>query len=528
MHSKEYGGRVRDAPAPAPPKQMAMQSATITQTASGLDLPARVQAIPARFWRRGALAALAVIALGAYLAFPTYPTYDSFYALLWGKALLAGHIPDLRVYRAPTEHPLAIIFGAFCSLFGGAAPRLMILGSFISFLALIAGIFRVARLAFGEVVAWIAGALMLSRFYDVNLMIQGYLDITYIALVMWAIAFELERPRRGRAVFLALLAAGLLRPDAWVLSGCYWLWWAWPLRRERARVLRYALLAIAPALIWIGFDWILTGDPLHSLRATTALAGELERSHGISAVLSSLYPFAVRIDKAPVVLGALVGALAAIYIVPRRAAVPLAALLLQILVFIAEGAVGASVINRYLLSACALAVVFCAFALGGWSLLARSLRRTLWLGAALALLAYGALNVLETFHISELPRTMAYHEDFHVDLAKALESAPVRAALARCPLVSLPDNKLIPDARFILSAGHARIVARSQASDEAAAGHGALARALQRGSVAIYPLGAAVFFEALVDPGDRALDQVPPEGFRRLYSSQFYAVYANC
>lgn len=505
-----------------------MQSATITETASGLDLPARVRWLPAPALRAGALAALAVIALAAYLAFPTFPTYDSFYALLWGKALISGHLPDLHVYRAPTEHPLAIVFGALCSLFGGAAPRLMILGSFASFLALVAGIFRVARLAFGEVVAWIAAALMLSRFYDVNLMIQGYLDISYIALVTWAIALELERPRRGRAVFLTLLAAGLLRPDAWVLSGCYWLWWAWPRRQERARVARYALLAAAAALIWIGFDWILTGDPLHSFKATTALAGELERSHGISAVLSSLYPFAVRIDKAPVVLGALVGAAAALYIVPRRAAIPLAALLLQILVFIAEGAVGASVINRYLLSACALAVVFAAIALGGWSLLARSLRRTLWMGAAVALLAYGALNVLETFHISELPRTMAYHEDFHVDLARALDSAPVRSALARCPLVSLPDNKLIPDARFILGAGHARIIARSQASDEAASGSYGLQRELARGSVAVYPLGAAVFFEALVDPGDRALDQVPPEGFRRLYSSQFYAVYANC
>ncbi len=505
-----------------------MQSATITETASGLELPARVRALPAGLLRALALGALALIALAAYLLFPTFPTYDSFYALLWGKALIAGHLPDLHVYRAPTEHPLAIIFGALCSLFGSAAPRLMILGSFVSFLALIAGIFRVARLAFGEVVAWIAAALMLSRFYDVNLMIQGYLDISYIALIVWAIALELQRPRRGGAVLLALLAAGLLRPDAWVLSGCYWLWWAWPRRHERARVARYALLAASAALIWVAFDWVLTGDPLHSFKATTALAGELERSHGISAVLSSLYPFAVRIDKAPVVLGALLGAGAAIYIAPRRAAIPLAALVLQVAVFIAEGAVGASVINRYLLSACALAVVFCAFALGGWSLLERSLRRTLWMAAAAALLAYGALNVLETFHISELPRTMAYHEDFHVDLARALQSAPVRGALARCPLVSLPDNKLIPDARFILGAGHARILARSQASDQAAAGSFGLERALARGSVAVYPLGAAVFFEALVDPGDRALDQVPPEGFRLLYSSQFYAVYANC
>ncbi len=57
-------------------------------------------------------------ALIGYLAFPTYPTYDSFYALLWGRDLLHLHLPDFRVYRGPTEHPLAIAFGMLCSIFG--------------------------------------------------------------------------------------------------------------------------------------------------------------------------------------------------------------------------------------------------------------------------------------------------------------------------------------------------------------------------------------------------------------------------
>ena len=40
----------------------------------------------------------------------------------------------------------------------------------------------------------------------------------------------------------------------------------------------------------------------------------------------------------------------------------------------------------------------------------------------------------------------------------------MHAELQRCPLVSLPDNKLIPDARWILdSIGQRNIVARSQA-----------------------------------------------------------------
>ena len=48
------------------------------------------------------------------------------------------------------------------------------------------------------------------------------------------------------------------------------------------------------------------------------------------------------------------------------------------------------------------------------------------------------------------------------------------------------------------------------------------------GSVAVYPLGDAVFVEAIVDVGDDPRDQVPETGFRRIYTSRYYAIYANC
>ena len=78
---------------------------------------------------------MCVGALIGYFAFPTYPTYDSFYALLWGRDLLHLHLPDFRVYRGPTEHPLAIAFGMLCSIFGQGGARLMVLGSIASFVA---------------------------------------------------------------------------------------------------------------------------------------------------------------------------------------------------------------------------------------------------------------------------------------------------------------------------------------------------------------------------------------------------------
>src|SRR5947209_13797786 len=201
-----------------------MESATLTQLSPGTIRLARLRSVRPAAWALIAFVAMCVAALVGYLAFPTYPTYDSFYALLWGRDLLHFHLPDFRVYRSPTEHPLAIAFGIVCSVFGQGGARLMVLGSIGSFVAVVAGLYRLGRVCFGPLAGLLAGLLVLSRFFDENLAAQGYLDISYVALIVWAIVLEVERPRRGAPVLLLLAAAGLLRPDAWVLGGAYWLW----------------------------------------------------------------------------------------------------------------------------------------------------------------------------------------------------------------------------------------------------------------------------------------------------------------
>jgi hypothetical protein len=502
-------------------------------------------------------AALCVGALIGYFAYPTYPTYDSFYALLWGRDLLHLHLPDFHVYRGPTEHPLAIAFGMLCSIFGQGGARLMVLGSIVSFVAVVAGAYRLGRLCFGPVVGLVAALLVLSRFFVENLSAQGYLDISYVALIVWALVLEVERPRRGAVVLLTLAAAGLLRPDAWVLSGVYWLWCVWPARGQReatdgqpgatdggqpramrgkrrtttnrTRLQYLALAAIAP-VVWVLVDGIVTGNPLYSLSSTAGLAQELERTQGFSTVLVSVWTYGVRIDKLPVVLGGLVGVGLAIWLTPRRVGVPLCALVLLVLVYVAEGAVGASVIDRYLMGAAIVLLLFCAVTVGGWTMLERGSKlRRVWMAGAAALVLYGGFSVATTLSLSSLRTTLAYHESFHKGLANALASPAVKAQLRRCPLLSLPNNKLIPDARWILdSVGQRDIVARSQARADVAKGSHTLENRIRRGSVAVYPLGSAVFFKAIVDVGDDPRDQIPLAGFRRVYTSRYYAVYAGC
>ena len=538
-----------------------MAGATLSKPRQDSTPLQRLRAVGASTWAKLAFALLCVLALIGYFAFPTYPTYDSFYALLWGRDLLHLHLPDFEVYRGPTEHPLAIAFGVLCSLFGQGGARLMVFGSIASFVALVAGVYRLARLCFGPVVGMFAALLMLSRFFEENLAAQGYLDISYIALIVWAVALEVERPRRGVLVFVILAAAGLLRPDAWVLSGVYWLWCAWPASGARAPVsmspgelseqegsvgagpvidrgpaidnrrrLEYLTLAAIAPLVWVGADGIVTGNPLYSLHSTAGLAQELGRTQGFTSVVTSVWTYSVRIDKLPVVLGGLIGVPIAVWLAPRRVLVPLAVLVLLVFVFVAEGAAGASVIDRYLMGAATVLLIFCAVAIGGWAMLEPGwwLRRA-WMVAAAALVLFGAVLAATTLSLSSLRTTLAYHEDFHKGLAVALADPAVKAELKRCPLVSLPDNKLIPDARWILdSIGQRNIVARSQARADADKGAPALENRIRAGSVAVYPLGSAVFFEAIVDVGDDPRDQIPLAGFKRIFTSRYYAVYGNC
>ena len=510
-----------------------MHSATLESPRPGATLVARLRAGDGASWARLAFAAMCVLALIGFFAYPTYPTYDSFYALLWGRDVLHLHLPDFHVYRGPTEHPLAIAFGALCSIFGQGGARLMVLGSIASFVAAVCGLYRLGCLCFGPVVGLVAALLLLSRFFLENLAAQGYLDISYIALITWAVTLEVQRTRRGAAVLVALAAAGLLRPEAWVLSGVYWLWCVVPTRTNRVSAgaaMRLLALALSAPVLWALVDAIVTGSPIYSLHSTAGLAAELERTQGLTNVVASVWSYGVRIDKLPVLLGGIIGVFIAIWLAPRQTRAPLGAFVVLLGAYVLEGAAGASVIDRYLLGAATLLLLFCALTVGGWAMLEPgSVLRRVWMAGSLALVVFGVVSAASTVSLTSLRTTLAYHEEFHTGLAAALHNPEVRREFRRCPLLSLPNNKLIPDARWILGTVSQRnIIARSQARAAVQHHSHALENRLKAGSVAVFPLGAAVFFEAIVDVGDDPHDQIPQSGYRLIYTSRYYAVYANC
>jgi hypothetical protein len=85
--------------------------------------------------------------------------------------------------------------------------------------------------------------------------------------VVWAATLEATRPGAAVPVLLALGAAGLLRPEAWLLTAAYWCWLAvratW---RQRICTPRWPRAARCLGAV----DFLVTGDPLFSLHYTAA------------------------------------------------------------------------------------------------------------------------------------------------------------------------------------------------------------------------------------------------------------------
>jgi hypothetical protein len=473
--------------------------------------------------RRGPAVALALlivaVAVGTFV-YPTYPNYDSYYSLIWGREIVHLHLPTFEVYRAPTEHPLALVFGAVLSLLGRSGDRVMVLVTMASLVVLAMGMYRLGRAAFTPVIGLIAGALLLTRFDFPFLAARAYIDIPYLAFVVWAAALEIERPRRGMTVMILLFLASLMRPEAWLLAGLYALWIGW--RAPWRDRIRYAAIAAAGPLIWVAIDTAVTGAPLFSLTHTSGLAEELGRNKGLSQVPSATWDFLMSLDKLPVLLGAGLGILIAVWLTPRRAIVPAILLVLGLATFGMVGLAGLSIINRYLLVPSLMIMIFASVALGGWSMLRPGAVQWIWAGTAVLMVLAGVLYTTAHLKSRVFTENLTFRGDSHRALVRLLDEPKVRAAL-RCGPLSLPNHKLIPEARWILNAGEHRVLARSDPKS--------IRRT--RSGVALFTVDRTAFvIEQLADPTvphavvDRML--IPRSDFEPLAANAYFSVYARC
>ena len=102
-------------------------------------------------------------------------------------------------FRYPTQHPLTIAAGFFLQFFGEWADRLWVALILASFLVLVAGVYRLGKIAATPLVGAIAAALLMTRFDYPFLAARGYLDIPYMALIVWAAILEGQRAAARRS-----------------------------------------------------------------------------------------------------------------------------------------------------------------------------------------------------------------------------------------------------------------------------------------------------------------------------------------
>jgi hypothetical protein len=467
-------------------------------------------------WPAVGLGAVATAALGGWLRFPTYPNYDAYSALVWGRELLHGTAPGFDGYRAPTEHPLTVAAGALLALAGPDADRLLVGATLAAFVALAAGLYRLGATAFGPAIGLLAAVLLCTRFDLPFLALRGYVDIPYLALVVWAAALETQRPRRGAPVLGLLALAGLLRPEAWLLAGLE-LAWCWPRAGARARAVLVAIALAAPCG-WALTDLAVTGDPLFSFTHTSGLAEELGRRQGAGAIPAAALEFLRGLDKTPVVAAGALGVALALARWPRRARVPLALLAAGSATFALVGLAGLSVVFRYLLLPAVVLLLFAGLAAAGWTLLepGAPARRAWALACAVAI---GAGTAYMAVHVSpgNFTTELDFRRDSHAALVALLRDPAVRAA-RRCGPVSLPNHRLVPEVRWILRAGPGDVVARSDRAQR---------RRVRRGGVAVYATSPTAFRRYGFSP-DRVTVALPLRGYRRAATTAHFGAYVRC
>jgi hypothetical protein len=311
----------------------------------------------------------------------------------------------------------------------------------------------------------------------------------------------------------------LMRPEAWLLSGVYFLWMSWGASwRDR---FRYAALTAIGPVGWIATDLIVTGHPFYSLTSTKDLAAELERSKSGGGVLSAL-PSDLRGQvKTPVFFGGLLGIAIAIWRYPTRTAIPLIGFLAGTFTFVATGLAGFSVIPRYLLVPSVMMSLFAAVAIGGFTMLPRGSRpRRRWaIAAAVGVVLGLAYTSIQPPSFVRFNNELVFRGESGRSLHSLLHQRAVKDGL-RCGPLSLPTNKLIPDSRWILDLPPRRVVSRSDKSRSA--------RRRARYGVAIYPTGRTNLLRNGFAVNTDALAQVPAPGFQRIAVDRYFAAYLRC
>jgi hypothetical protein len=384
--------------------------------------------------RSQVLAPLGLAALLYVFAADARLGYDTAYQLVWGRDLLDGHLPGYDVRLAPTAHPLQVLVAAPLALLGQGADEAMRFVGLLGFALLGLALYRIGTLLFARPVGALAAAVLVTRPHLIELAYLGDADIPAAALAAWAAALALGGAP-ATAVLGLLALAGLLRPEAWLLSAAYLA--CVGRGRTPSALLPLGALAAAGPLLWALSDLAVTGDALWSLHHTRTGTELLDRDTGALAAVEQLPRHLNFLLGAQVLIVALLGLAAGLVAARRRMWGPVAVIALTGGGFLVLALAGLSLQPRYL-AGLAAAIVVCAGIGGlGW-LVARDRRWRLAGIAGLVVLAAGL-----PFDAAELADVRGRVVDDGRRL-EALARGEARAALRDCGPVAVPTIRPIP------------------------------------------------------------------------------------
>ena len=241
-----------------------------------------------------AIAICVGLALLSSALLPTVPSYDPFAWVVWGRLISEHH---LATGGGPSWKPFPVIFTTIWGLFGGAAPTLWVITARAGGLLGLAGGWRLATRLGGRIAGLVAVLGIVLTQDWAYYMFRGTSEPMLIATTVWAV----ERHLAGKRVqaFVLLVAASLIRPEAWPFLGLYGVWLAW---NDRGLWWVVALGWLAIPFFWFVPPWISTGQPFMAASHAKSYNGHLGSHPWLEALRR-----AADLQVAPMLAAAAVG-----------------------------------------------------------------------------------------------------------------------------------------------------------------------------------------------------------------------------
>ncbi len=401
-----------------------------------------------------------------------FPNYDTYYALIWGNEMWDLQLPDYYVFKTPTPHPLFNLYTMLLSPLGSAAIPVLTVFSLAMYVGLLYGVYRLVKLQVGTLVAFVTTLILLTRTDLMAFAFRSMLDVPFLLMIVWAAVLEVQKPRRGFSPLILLSLAGLLRPEAWLMAGLYWLWLAYGwVRDDRAlpgtrpslpALVGFGFLVISAPVVWLAWDLIVTGDALYSVHSTSEVAKEVNRQKSLPEAIAALPGFIGGSEQWVNAIAGVGGFSLALWAYRKHMLMLAALVAVGIVTYLLIAIAGLSVIPRYLVVPSLVMCFGVAFSLVGWERLKGTPRR---IGIWLACLTLLLMLVRAPAYLDQLRGLNTSTDQISVSYSRVIDilnKPKVAAEIESCAPILAFTHESVPIIRYELRAAKDEVIATTQ------------------------------------------------------------------